>query len=310
MRTEKCMLAQAGDESKLDEMIASGNWHFERKWDGERGLLCKNDDGDVSLYNRTGKDCINLFPELLPIGMLLPKNTTLDGEIYVCANHTDKDKPTTAGRPSMSPKDAAILSHIKPASYMCFDVLHFDGKDLEQEPYEVRKECLARIDQTMIAAGMTKNTHGATFDAVYPIGADEETQEEQAAEIKRMWKFIVESGNEGMVAKRVGSTYQHARSSDWLKLKTWREEDFEVIGFTSEKREISALILTGGLKVNCCLDAENYSKLLTDVIRSGDAIKCADGTIGTGISKHYKAKIKYLNKSDTGLRFPILRELI
>jgi len=29
MKTEKCMLAKAGDETKIDEMIASGNYRFD-----------------------------------------------------------------------------------------------------------------------------------------------------------------------------------------------------------------------------------------------------------------------------------------
>ena len=112
-----------------------------------------------------------------------------------------------------------------------------------------------------------------------------------------------------MVAKRVGSRYQHTRSSDWVKLKTWKEEDFEVVGITSEKREVSALVLDNGMKVNCALGGAAYAALLSDLMRSGEVMTCADGTLATRITKHYKAKVKFLHKSASGLRFPILHQL-
>jgi len=285
-RNEQVMLAMAGDETKLDEMIASGNWQFEVKFDGERGKLCKSGN-KIELINRRGKDIGSQFPELIEMAKSLPDGV-FDGEIYVPANEADKDKPTTGGRTNVNPKDALILSKIKPAVFKCWDVLKWEDHYVVDKTYEERKELLGRVD----------SLHITGFDGVFP--------EEDP---RKAWDEIVAGGNEGMVAKRVGSGYQFTRSSDWVKLKTWQENDFEVIGFTSDKREISALIVKGGLKVNCSLNAEQYGKLLGELIKGEEAIKCQDGTIGTAIKNHYTAKIKYLSKTDTGLRFPILREL-
>jgi len=112
-----------------------------------------------------------------------------------------------------------------------------------------------------------------------------------------------------MVAKKIGSPYCHSRSSNWVKLKTWQEEDFTVVGITSEKREVSALVLDNGMKVNCSLDAASYSRLLSDLMKADTVMKCSDGTIATKLKKTYTAKVKFLYKSDTGLRFPILHGL-
>jgi ATP-dependent DNA ligase len=293
MKNEKMMLAQAGDEKQIEQMIASGNWHFERKYDGERGLLrvelC-NGIKTVGLYNRSGKPIGDQFPELIDMALRLPFGT-YDGEIYVPDNAGNKDKPTTAGRTNVRAKEARYLCKTKPARFMCFDVLVFDGKDIEAEPYEVRKEALSRADRVAIADELP-------FEGVYP--------EEDP---KQAWDEIVKGGDEGMVAKRVGSPYQHLRSPDWVKLKTWKEEDFEVIGITSEKREISALVLNDGMKVNCALDADAYTRLLSDLIKTDEVLKCSDGTLAIKLKKTYKAKIKFLSKSETGLRFPILHEL-
>jgi len=286
MKPEKVMLAQAGDETKLDEMIASKNWHFEVKYDGERGMLMVS-DGTAVLCNRKGKDINSQFPEIEAMGSKLPSGV-YDGEIYVQINASYKDKPTTSGRTSVKPTEARILAKVKPATFMCFDVLEYEGENVEGKPYEKRKEILARVDNLRIPG----------FQGVFP--------EENP---KEAWQQIVLSGNEGMVAKRVGSRYEHLRSFNWLKLKTWKEEDFEVVGITSEKRDISALILNNGMKVNCSLDSEAYSRLLTDLVKTDTVLHANDGSLGFRLKKTYKAKVKYLHKSNDGLRFPILRDL-
>ena len=286
MRTEACMLAQAGNEKQIDQMIASGNWHFERKYDGERCVIEVAGDG-VHLYNRRGKEINSQFPELEEMAKKLPKGI-YDGEIFVEGNRANKDKPTTAGRTNVKATEAKYLGKIKPATFMCFDVLEYEGVNIRSEPYECRKEKLARVDALII--------HG--FFGVFP--------EENP---KKIWEQILKDGDEGMVAKRVGSRYENLRSPNWQKLKTWQEEDFTVVGITSEKREISALVLENGMKVNCALDGEQYNLLLSDLVKTDSVMTCSDGTLAVKLKKTYTAKVKFLHKSETGLRFPILHGL-
>jgi len=284
------MLAQAGDETKIDQMIASGNWHFERKYDGERGVMQVVRGGGlliVYLRNRQGKTINTQFPELVEMGKHLPSGI-YDGEIYVPSNSANKDKPTTAGRTSVGEADAKLRARINPATFMCFDVLEFEGENIEKKNYEERKARLSEVSSLGIVG----------FKGVMP-----ETNPRAA------WDEIRGSGDEGMVAKRRGSPYSHTRSPHWCKLKTWNEEDFDVVGITSEKREVSALVLDNGMKVNCALNGEAYAALIADLVRSGEIMKCADGTTATKLTKHYRAKVKFLNKSASGLRFPILHQL-
>jgi ATP-dependent DNA ligase len=279
------MLAMAGDEKQIDQMIASANWHFERKYDGERCVI--EVAQDIHLYNRTGKEINSQFPELAEMATKLPKGI-YDGEIFVESNTENKDKPTTAGRTGVRASEAKMLGRIKPATYKCFDVIEYEGRDIRNEPYEARKEILARVDSLRIQG----------FDGVFP--------EENP---KLVWNRILRGGDEGMVAKRVGSRYEHLRSSNWVKLKTWQEEDFLVVGITSEKREISALVLDNGMKVNCSLNGLQYNRLLSDLVKADSVIECSDGTLAVKLKKTYTAKVKFLHKSQSGLRFPILHEL-
>lgn len=64
------MLAQAGDEKQIDQMIASGNWQFTWKYDGERGIL--NVGKEITLYNRSGKSINTQFPEIVEMASHLP----------------------------------------------------------------------------------------------------------------------------------------------------------------------------------------------------------------------------------------------
>ena len=218
MRTEKCMLAKAGDEKKIEQMIASGNYSFERKYDGERGIIQVTNMGNapsegigwnVAIYNRSGKDISSQFPELKEMAENLPYGT-YDGEIFVESNAQNKDKPTTAGRTGVNASDAKLLGKVKPAHFRCFDVLEFEGEidggmyalwNVESKPYEYRKAILARADFQNIKL----------FKVVFP-------EKDPLA----VWNTIKANGDEGLVAKLKGSTYQHCRSSNWVKLKTGR----------------------------------------------------------------------------------------
>jgi hypothetical protein len=110
----------------------------------------------------------------------------------------------------------------------------------------------------------------------------------------KLWNAVLKEGEEGIVAKREDSIYEDRRSYDWLKLKTWQEDDFRVMGWTSEKREISALILDGLYKVNFAVKEAEYNRLLP-LIKANP--------------QRYMVKVKHLGKSDTGLRFPVMRDI-
>ena len=137
------MLAQAGNEKQIDQMIASGNWQFERKYDGERGILQVINGGgtlsEVTLFNHKGKSINTQFPEIVEMGKHLPSGV-YDGEIYVPSNSANKDKPTTSGRTSVNETDAKLLARVKPATFMCFDVLEYEGENIENKSYEERKD--------------------------------------------------------------------------------------------------------------------------------------------------------------------------
>src|SRR5215216_6629000 len=73
-------------EAELVRELPTGEgWQYEPKWDGFRGVL-ENDGGDLALWSRNGRPLLRYFPELRPLGDLLPPHSALDGEIVILSD--------------------------------------------------------------------------------------------------------------------------------------------------------------------------------------------------------------------------------
>ena len=105
---------------------------FELKWDGFR-VIAFVENGTLRLQSRNLRDITTTFSELSELPELLkPDNTIVDGEV-VCF---DKE-----GKPSFSLLQKRLREEpfrskagIPDVSYIVFDVLYADGKDLTSEP--------------------------------------------------------------------------------------------------------------------------------------------------------------------------------
>ena len=69
-------------EAELVEELPAGEWQYEPKWDGFRGVL-ENLGGGLRLWSRNGRPLLRYFPELEEVGALLPPESALDGEIII-----------------------------------------------------------------------------------------------------------------------------------------------------------------------------------------------------------------------------------
>jgi bifunctional non-homologous end joining protein LigD len=180
-------------------------WTFEVKWDGCRAQL-RYDGRAVSLRTRHGRECSEDFPELAAIaGALGKRRVTLDGEL-VCLR--------SDGRP-----DFARLRHRltgsaanrHPAMLQVFDLLHLDGRSTRPLPYRDRRALLEEL-----------GLDGSAWRT--PASVVIEHSEDFVARVREL-------GLEGVVAKRLGSTYLPGRRcSSWVKRKLRREERLVVTG--------------------------------------------------------------------------------
>ena len=109
-------------------------WRYEPKWDGFRGVL-ENVGGELALWSRNGRPLLRYFPELRPLGELLPPRSALDGEIVIAR---DGALDFDAMQMRLHPAESRIrrLSGEIPAEFVAFDVLLWNG--------EARVEAAAR----------------------------------------------------------------------------------------------------------------------------------------------------------------------
>src|SRR5436309_8645388 len=126
----------------VKELPGSGDWQFEPKWDGFRGVL-ENDGGELALWSRNERPLLRYFPELRPLGDLLPPHSALDGEIVIeRGGRLDFD----AMQMRLHPAESRVrrLSAEIPAQFVAFDVLLWDGVAVHELPLEKRRRELEK----------------------------------------------------------------------------------------------------------------------------------------------------------------------
>ncbi|MGH2829687.1 MAG: non-homologous end-joining DNA ligase [Actinomycetota bacterium] len=202
------MLAEAGGDAFDDPA-----WRFEPKMDGIRTIATIATDA-TRLHSRTGRDHTALYPELANLAQYVNAlHAVLDGEIVAA---------DAAGRPSFerlqqrmnlqAPREIDRARKQIPVTLFVFDALWLDGADLTREPLQMRREILERIVTPSDALQPTIFVDGAGT-ALF-------------ASAKKL-------GFEGVVAKRLGSTYQPGRRSrDWRKIKATNRIDCVILGWT------------------------------------------------------------------------------
>jgi len=130
----------------VSELPAGAGWRYEPKWDGFRGVL-ENDGGELALWSRNGRPLLRYFPELRPLGELMPKGSALDGEIVIARGGAlDFD----AMQIRLHPAESRVrkLAAETPAIYLVFDLLADEsGRSLVGEPWTKRRAALERFAQ-------------------------------------------------------------------------------------------------------------------------------------------------------------------
>ena len=184
--------------------FSDSDWLFEIKWDGVRAIATTG--GTLSLRSRNGTELAGRFPELAELVMLAP-GTVLDGEIVMMSG----GKPDIQ---SLLPRLQAGTpgTGTAPATYIVFDILERDGKDLTGLPLTQRREQLEEA--------VREGPHVVLSVPVAGQGED-------------YYRAAVAQGLEGVMAKRKDSRYEPGiRSGAWLKIKDTKSCDCVIAGYT------------------------------------------------------------------------------
>ncbi len=211
----------------LTETLPSeGKWIYEPKLDGVRALIYVS-GGTVRIYSRNRKPLNGAYPELVEaLEPAVRGDAVLDGEIVAF----DPDRGVTSfarlqQRMQLRDPIRARRSQVPIFLYL-FDCLFYEGVDLTTLPLVDRKAVLRDV---------------VWFDD--PIRFTPHKSSGSAA----MLREACDQGAEGILAKRADSRYVSARSTDWLKLKCVRQQEFVIGGYTAPQgsRERLGALLVG-----------------------------------------------------------------
>ncbi|MFT4135932.1 ATP-dependent DNA ligase [Microbacterium sp.] len=196
-----------------------GGLAFEPKWDGFRALVAW--DGErVEIGSRGAKPLTRYFPELVDaFARLLPEPCLLDGEIVVPVERDGRrrlDWESLSQRIHPAASRVALLAEQTPAMFIAFDLLARGGRDLQPEPFRVR-----RAELEDLVGGMP-----------HPISLTRTTTD---AELARRWLAEFEgAGLDGVVAKPLDEPYAPGRRT-MFKVKHARTADVVALGYRIHK---------------------------------------------------------------------------
>jgi DNA ligase-1 len=210
-RPVRPMLASPGSSLEAALTTLGTDVTVEYKLDGAR-IQVHRDGDDVRVWTRTLREVTDGVPELVERVRALPCRTAvLDGETLAL---DDDGRPRafqdTMSRFGSDATDAGVL-----LSPFFFDVLHLDGRDLLDEPLQIRLDALAGL--------LAADEHAALrMPGVRSPGPG------QAAGVLA---DALAAGHEGVVVKALDAAYAAGRrGAAWQKVKPVHTLDLVVIG--------------------------------------------------------------------------------
>jgi len=210
-------------EPPLEPMLAKavGNlpsddgWLFEPKWDGFRAIVFRDGD-EVLIQSRDLKPLDRYFPELAePIRASLPKRCVVDGEVVI-SKDGELQFEALLLRIHPAASRVKMLAEESPASFVGWDLLALDAKDLRETSQADRRKLLETAFAKVAA----------------PIHLTPATTDRALAQD---WFHRFEgAGLDGVIAKRLSDRYQPGKRA-MLKIKHQRTADCVVAGFRWHK---------------------------------------------------------------------------
>ena len=206
------MLATPGELPPADR---DGQWGYEFKWDGVRAVGYV-EAGRLTLRSRKGDDITVRYPELVPLPEVLAgRDVVVDGEIVLLDQAGVPDFGALQNRMHRTGPEVTSMAAARPVTYLAFDLLADGEEALLDRPYAERRERLDALAPTGHRWALTPWFPGG--------GADVLTASR-------------ENGLEGVVAKRLDSTYRPGvRAPEWIKVKNFRTQSVVVGGWRPGK---------------------------------------------------------------------------
>ena len=198
---------------QVSRLPEGADWTYEVKLDGYRAqALCYG--GQTRFLSRNGNNLGLRFPALLEeLAAAMPEGSILDGEL-VALDHT--------GRPSFNLIQNSGSSGAR-FVFFAFDLLLLAWADLTDRPLGARRELLRHA---------LRSSEGVQLSANFQIPA------------AQMLELVREQGLEGVIAKRLSSTYEQGqRSGAWVKVRLELAQELVIAGCTPGAHGFDAVLV-------------------------------------------------------------------
>ncbi|MDR5738279.1 MULTISPECIES: DNA ligase D [unclassified Caballeronia] len=207
----------------VDAAPPSDEWTYEIKFDGYRVLARieqSNGKRDIRIFTRNGNDWTAKFPkQVKALEKLDIESGWLDGEAVVLDDRGLPDfqalqNAFDVGRPQ------GIVVYF-------FDLAFLNGYDLRNVPLVQRRALLKAIVEPV-------DDPALRYSEDFAFSADD------------LLKSACDMSLEGIIGKRIDSTYVSGRSNSWIKLKCRRRQEFVVCGYSEpsgSRGQFGALLL-------------------------------------------------------------------
>jgi ATP-dependent DNA ligase len=202
--------------SKAAARLPEGDgWLYEPKWDGFRCIAFRSGD-EVELWSRSEKPLLRYFPEVPEqLRVALPERCVVDGELAV-AGPAGLDFDLLGQRIHPADSRVQMLARTTPSTFIAFDLLALDDRDLRDEPLAERRRLLEEVLKPVPPAVM-----------LTPATTDHATAE-------RWFSAFEGAGLDGIVAKSLAGRYTSGERT-MVKVKHERTADCVVAGFRIHK---------------------------------------------------------------------------
>jgi ATP-dependent DNA ligase len=208
--------------AKLADELPAGRFLYEPKWDGFRAIVFRG-GSDLFIQSRDSRPLDRYFPEVHDACLAaLPPGCVVDGEIVIATPRgLDFDRLQLRLHPAAS--RVARLAAETPASFVAFDLLAVEDRDLRGAPQAERRrrleDLLAGIRPPIYLTPMTRDL----------------------AEAAHWLSRFEGAGLDGVIAKPEEGRYEPGKRA-MIKVKHARTADCVVAGFRWHKKGKDRLV--------------------------------------------------------------------
>ena len=259
------------------------NWVAEVKYDG---ILAMWIDG--RFINRSGNDVTKRFPEIRP-----NTSAVLVGEIVVLDANGMSNFQRTQERSTDNDDKIAIGVRTNPATFAAFDVLEIEGRDVTDRPCKVRRAILESLEslRSFLESHSTGLGPNVTIVEQIPVSSD--------ADVQVLVNKCRELETEGVMIKDLSAPYVARRGRNWVKAKTWQEDEFPVVRYEDTG-------VGDGFVIYVRLPTGREQRVVVNGFKDRAALKAG---FASGLPLIAEIKFLSASKEDGALRFPSFRRL-